>query len=278
MTLVRCACLFFACLSFAACITPSEKKSMKDDIFNVQTRLLNLERLLTDTSKEGKSNADAATKRIASTQSELEHINQELRQLHGDVDALRVGVTTGQMPGTDPNQQTNSIAGQVAKLGERLDAIEQAQEELLQAIRKAGIKKADKKKDSRNPAASIAELQQAFDEKRYKQVVDDGQRLIKDGNAADREEARFLVAESYFKQGKMREAALKFGDFLDNKPANKKNVPAAKMHMGDAFRQLGDPQTARVYYEELVKEFPGTAEADSAKARLAETASANSKG
>ena len=106
MRFARCLAFFCLCLNLTACITPSEKKQMKDDLFNVQTRVLNLERLLTDTSKEGKSNAEAAVRRIASTQAELERMSRELQQVHGDIDALKVGVSTGEMPGLDPGPAT----------------------------------------------------------------------------------------------------------------------------------------------------------------------------
>lgn len=129
----------------SGCITASEKKGMKEDIFNVQTRLLNLERLLADTSKDAKNNGESATRRIASTQSEIERLSHEMAQVHGEIDALRVGVTTGQMPGVDPATQEHSVAATLAKFGERLDTIEAAQQEIIEAIKKAGGKSVKKK-------------------------------------------------------------------------------------------------------------------------------------
>lgn len=270
----------------SACITPSEKKQMKDDLFNAQTRLLNLERLLADNSKEGKSNSEAAIKRIAGTQAELERIGTELQKLHGDIDELRVGVTSGQLPGVDPAQQENSVAAQLAKISERMTAVEQAQEELLDAIHKAGVKGSKKKDQNRDAggaekggksASNAQELQRAFDDKYFKQVTEDGERLLKENGTKDKETVRFLVAESYFKQGKFREAALNYGEFLEKKPP-KKLVATAKMHIADAFKKLGDTSTANVYYEELIKEFPNSSEAEHAKERLAGGKSAASKG
>jgi TolA-binding protein len=42
------------------------------------------------------------------------------------------------------------------------------------------------------------------------------------------------------------------------------------MRLGDCFRNLGDAGTAKIYYEELIKEFPNSNEASKAKERLAE--------
>jgi TolA-binding protein len=65
----------------------------------------------------------------------------------------------------------------------------------------------------------------------------------------------------------MREAALKFNEFLESKPG-KKYLATAKMRIGDCFRHLGDGATAKVYYEELIKEFPDSDEATKAKEGL----------
>jgi TolA-binding protein len=42
------------------------------------------------------------------------------------------------------------------------------------------------------------------------------------------------------------------------------------MRLGDCFRHLGDNETAKLYYEELIRDFPNTDEAAKAKERLAE--------
>jgi TolA-binding protein len=241
---------------------------MQGDIFNLQTRLLTLERELADTSKETKGTADSATKRIASTRAEIERLSSELQRVRGDMDAVRVGVVTGRMPGTDPAQE-GTVAATLTKLEERLASLEQTQEEILEAISKAGVKKNTKKPASRKPAASLTELQESFEAKKYKMVTEDAPRFIKEGEAKEKTQARYLLAESYFKLGDMRIAALKYNEFLESNPP-KNYLPLVKMRLGDCFRNLGDAGTAKIYYEELIKEFPNSNEASKAKERLAE--------
>jgi TolA-binding protein len=67
----------------------------------------------------------------------------------------------------------------------------------------------------------------------------------------------------------MRIAALKYNEFLESNPP-KNYLPLVKMRLGDCFRNLGDAGTAKIYYEELIKEFPNSNEASKAKERLAE--------
>lgn len=78
------------------------------------------------------------------------------------------------------------------------------------------------------------------------------------------------MAESQFRVGNIQEAALKFNDFVDSKPAS--HLAEAKMRLGDCFRHLGDNATAKVYYDEVTKQFPGSPEATKAGERLGELA------
>jgi TolA-binding protein len=41
------------------------------------------------------------------------------------------------------------------------------------------------------------------------------------------------------------------------------------MRIGDCFKNLGDDTTARLYYEELIKEYPKSEEASKARESLA---------
>ena len=261
-----CIAAFVAWMS--GCVTQKEKKDMQGHIFNLQTRLMTLERELADTSKESKGTADSATKRLASTRAEIERLSAEIQKIRGEIDAVRIGVVTGQMPGTD-SKQDGSVAATLVRVDERLLALEQTQNEILEAISKAGVKKNPKKPPARKAAVSLTDLQSAYEAKKYKIVTEDAPRLIKDGDAEGRSQARYLLAESYFKLGDMRIAALKYNEFLESKPP-KSFVPLVKMRLGDCFRNLGDAGTAKIYYEELILEFPNSTEASKAKERLAE--------
>ena len=265
---LSCFGLMSLCLGISSCITPSEKRVMKDDIYSVQMRLLNLERLLADTSKDAKNSGESATKRIASTQAELERMSRELQVVHGEIDALKVGVTTGQLPGADASTQEHSVARNLTKLTERIGAVESAQEDLIEALKKAGVK-GGKKKDPRKTATDVAELQKAFDEKHFKQVLEEGSKLPKPASGDEQEQLQFLLAESQFRLGNIKDAALKFNDFVDSKPSPK-YLGTAKLRLGDCFRHLGDVATSNVFYEELIKEFPSSDEAAKARERLAE--------
>ncbi len=243
------------------CFTPSEKKQMRKDMFDMQTRLLQLEGQLNGDKKA----VGESTKRLASTNSQLDKINLDLQRIRGELDTLRVGVVTGQLPGTEGIQE-GSIAANVADMSTRVEALESSMEEILSAIQKAGIKK---KTSKRKSVSGIKSLQAAFDKKQFKYVAEDAPGVLKNTKSSDKDDVLFLYAESLYKLGKLRDAALKYNDLLDSKP-EKKYMAKAKLRMGDCFRHLGDKVTAKLYYEELISEFPDAEEAGTAKDRLSD--------
>lgn len=249
---------------FVGCITPGEKKVMKSDIFSLQTRLLQVEQATEVRSKEAQETGKSANQRIASTYSDIEKMKKDMREVRGTLDALRMGVITGQMPGAAAAE--GSVATTLTQLADRLDAIEETQKEIVASVKKAGLKTVKK---SRKPAGSVSALQKQFDSKKYKDVIDDAVKLLKEASAEDRQKVGFLQAEALYKIGRMRDAALKFNDLIESSPEADR-MRHAKMRMGDCFKNLGDKETAKIYYEEVIAQYPDSDEASKSKARMAD--------
>lgn len=259
----------------SGCLTPAKERQLNDDIFNLQTRLLQLENKQSSSDKTIQSRDESANQRLASTSTTLEKLNVDIQRMRGEIDALRVGVMTGQMPGTDPEQE-GSVAKTLTELGKRLDALEESQKAILEAIEKAQGDKEESSKDKKSASKekdgdkirSYGDLKKAFESKRYQAVADEAGDILKSTKKkSQKEEIAYFHAESLFKLGKLRDAALKFNDFVDMKPSAKR-LTQAKLRMGDCFRQLGDKDTAKLYYEELVSKHPKSSEAKKAKELL----------
>jgi len=212
----------------------------------------------------------------------MERLSRELQKIRGDIDALRVGVTTGQMPGQEASSGSEkSVAQQLRELNDRLIAIETNQTEILNQIgstpkvskhedTQADKAKHDEQEHESSVATTLGQLQKNFDRKKFKSVIDDAPNVIKtSAKPKDKSQAQYLFAESLFKSGKHREAALEFNNLLDMKPS-KKLLLTSKLRMGDCFRALNDSATARLYYEELADKHAKTPEGEKAKERLRE--------
>jgi len=302
-------------MSVSGCFTPAKERQLKDEIFNLQTRVMQLESALMD---ENTPAGEAAKRRLASTAMDIEKISSEMNQIKGELEALKIGVTTGFMPGVE-GDQTNSVGGKVRTLSERMAALEATQGEVIASLEKQGVrlkapekygeKSSEKSGEKSGPTAArssdkagehtqeknadhetvtagdetkpaetprksdktlttLKNFRDAYGKRQFKRVAEDAPAALKaTTKAKDREEIAFLFAESLYKMGQMREAALQFNEFIDSKPTAK-YLPQARLRMGDAFRNLGDPATAKLYYQELITKHPKSPEANKAKDRL----------
>ncbi len=242
-----------------SCFTPAKERQINEEIFTVQTRLLALEGNVNDASKNG-------TQKIASTSTEIERLSQELKKVQGDLDSLKIGVQTGHLPGVP--ETPDSMGSKIDSLGKRVEAMEAKLDEFLQAFEKSGImKKSDKKGASDKGSSNLKELQIAFDHKKYSAVIADAFKVIKSTKGIEKEHAAYLQAESLYRAGRVKEAAVNYDEFLKSKP-HKKYLPFAKLRLGDSFKSMGDKDVAKIYYKELIKDFPDSAEAKKAKGQL----------
>jgi len=239
---------------FAGCFTPNKERQIKNDIYGLQTRVLQLE---TGNTPKQKASDTNSKKSVGSIQNEIERLTLEVQRLKGEVDALKIGVARGQMPGAEEDE--NSVAGRLNKISERLDVLEGA----------TAAVKAESVEEKKSPRIrSLKSLRVAFNSKKYLHVVDNGGEVYKrqKSNRA-KEETLFLWAESLYKLGRMRDAALKFNEFSE-KHGKSKRMAEVKLRMGDCFRNLQDTATAKLYYQEVTDVYPKSAQAKKAKEQL----------
>lgn len=311
--MVKAAAMMISLGAVPACFTPAKERQLRDEIFSLQTRVMQLESALMD---ENTPAGEAARRRLASTATDIEKLNSEIGKLKGEVDAVRIGASTGFMPGIE-GDQANTVGGKLRDLSERMATIEATQGEVVSSLERQGVDikgaKASRGNVARGtdkslekapprdeePAASerdnvksepvrdsktkeeakktdgkglltVKQFRDAFGKRQFKRIIEDGPAAIKSAaKPKEKEEITWLLAESHYKLGQMREAALQFNEFIDSKPAAK-YLPQARLRMGDAFRNLGDPATARIYYQELITKHPKSPEASKAKDRLKE--------
>lgn len=248
---------------FIGCVTPSEKRQIKDDIARLQVQYTKMQNEVTSQTTDIKSSTN---KRTASTNTRIERMHSELQRVKGEIDTVRRGVITGHLPGHREDDGP-SIANKIALIIERLDRIEKSQSELFDIIEKAG-KKSKKKKIDRPRLTSLKSIRTAFTEKRYMHIKQDAPKVLKKlrKGGSSRKEAQFLFAESLYKIGDIKAAALEFDAYLKSKPKN--HLAHANLRLGDCFRHLGDSSTAKLYYDELVSQHGASKEAEIAKERL----------
>lgn len=82
--------------------------------------------------------------------------------------------------------------------------------------------------------------------------------------------ARFWIAESYYKDEDYEEAILTYEEIFKKNPESEK-IPGAMLKQGLAFYALKDAKTGKLILERLIERFPDSEETKSAKKKLKES-------
>jgi TolA-binding protein len=77
------------------------------------------------------------------------------------------------------------------------------------------------------------------------------------------------MGESLYRQGEYDLAILDYQKVISNHPKDS-HTPAALLKQGMSFEKLTDNETAKIIYRKLIKDHPGTPEAEKARARQAD--------
>lgn len=251
--------------SIVSCMSQQDGDELRTGLFKAQKRLLEIEHQMDRSGKASKSETTLAKKSLASSSLRLNKLEQTLRSMEGELDTLRVGVETGTLPDQKPD--SDSIGKKIRSLQERVDKIEKNQLEMLNLLEKNSSSNNKKKKNSRKPVASYKGLSKVFSDKKYRHVVEDAPNLIKKSKGARKNTMKYYYAESLYKLGRLKDAALAFNE-ISKLQQSKTLHPKIQMRMGDCFRHLGDYKAALIYYQELVNSYPKSEEAEWANEQI----------
>ena len=130
-------------ISLTSCIPFRTEKNLRDDIFKMQTRLLDLERQLNKENAGVSQQANRATKGVASMSSSIGSLEREIQKLNGEVDIFKYALEKGEMPGA--MQSEDSLFSRITNIEERLAQVEDTQKDVLTMIDKLNKGKKQKK-------------------------------------------------------------------------------------------------------------------------------------
>ena len=171
------------------------------------------------------------------------------------------------MPG-QPDDDGPSMAKKLVAIIERLEVVEENQRNIMKLQEKSSKLTKKPKASKRKQAKTVDALKKAFADKRYRHVKEDAPSVIKKykKGTTNRKDSQYMYAESLYKLGDIKNAALEFDEYLKSKP--KKKIAHANLRLGDCFRHLGEPATAKIYYDEIVSSYRNSEEAKLAEKRL----------
>ncbi len=247
-----------------SCITPMQKREMSDDIHTLKEHVATLQAALNEGRTHTQASGEVQQRNLASISADNERLNQEIKRMKGEIDTLRVGVSMGQLPGQEIPPD-GSIAAKLADVQARLDAMDSRITD-LQTASASPSKSSNKRKES-SVNADTDSIRKAFERKHYNEVIEDAPAVLKKLKGKDREAVLSHYGESLMKTNRNKEAALQFNEILESKP-NDKISAYAKLKLADCFKAMGDKETSKLFYEEILSKYPESPEAAKAKKAL----------
>jgi tol-pal system protein YbgF len=190
-------------------------------------------------------------------------IGVQLHKVVQDMSELRGLVETYQ-------HRIDELDGSVKQLGE---AVDKRLTELqgADAVKAAEAKKkAEALQKPTDPKAFLALAQERLEAKELPVArslfAEFLKKWPKDANAP---QAHFGLGETYYGEEKWREALFEYGKVIQDHP-KAPSAPDAYLRSSESFKKLGLGAESRLALEELVKSYPKSDAAKTAKARLAE--------
>ena len=244
----------------------STSKTVSDLMIQFQS-LASEFRVLTGRFEESRYNTE---KYSAGMKEEKEKLAAQLKDLELSIDDLKKRIMlTEKAPPASINEETKEADEKGAEEGKLVTGKEKVQE--------------TEKKTEGNKAPK----------QDVKDVYLAGYQAFKDGKTADArskltsvvkdypdneysDNARFWIAESYYKEGNHEDAILAYEELMKKNPKSDK-VPGAMLKQGLSFYALKDNRTGRIILEKLIEQFPNSEQAQTAKKKIGKPAPSKKK-
>lgn len=189
------------------------------------------------------------------------------------VDELKSEITrlNGRLEDMERAQRdAKATGGEAKKLEMRVQELEKAQLEMLQAIK---VMQTEQEEATVDPAQFFydgrARLQQGEHESALKSLT---RYLSAKGKKSHAEEATFLRGETYYAMKDYKRAIVDYSKFTDEF-GKSVLTPKALFKIALSFEAMGASSDAKPFYQDLIEKFPKSPEAKEAAKRIAKSSS-----
>lgn len=186
----------------------------------------------------------------------IDEIKGEMTRLQGRVEDIE------RSQRQESGQHAKAQKEQIQTLENRIQELEQAQIQMLEAI---------KKLQSTAPVADQPDVfnkgKNEFKANKFDDAAETLTDYLKTPKGKHVEEATFLRAESYYALKQYKKAILDYSKFPEKFTTSRK-LPTALFKIGQSFEALGMKEDAKGFYQELLDKFPKSPEATKAKKKV----------
>ncbi|MFO7883648.1 MAG: tol-pal system protein YbgF [Desulfobacteraceae bacterium] len=271
---------FFLCviLQLTGCITPNDFTALENRVTSLEMdHARQLERRkasqknaaaeLAQIENECKTSQETLSEKYADLKSEMDKLKADIRFLSGKIEE-----SEHELAGYN-----QSVYDEGKKKLERIDKIVSKNYQRIKQLESyMGFEPSDDFPMDRGESTKEVESEESV-YKHAKSLLDDDKTesarrefekflsLFPDSDKVDN--AKFWIAESYYRDKWYEKAILEYQAVIENYPQGNK-VAASLLKQGYAFDNLGETANARLILKELVKKFPESNEAKIARKKL----------
>jgi len=203
---------------------------------------------------------------------DIADIRENIRQVKGQLDALRKDLAATASRTGHKDDEYKEVRDKLADVAFKVNFIENflgiGKREEFPEVSEKGEKSRDVLKGKSDKESVYAAAFELFKEGKYEKSREMFQNYLKqypDTEYSDN--AQFWIAECYYYEKKYENAILEYDKVSTNYPDGVK-VPLALLKQGITLLKLGDKVTAKLVLERVIKDYPNTNQARTAKATL----------
>ena len=248
-----------------SCATSSDLKNVRTEVNrDVEDKIAALDIRMRMMQEEQKQAIETMRKGQANTSADMSELREQIQQLRGHVEAMQKG--------SFPDARGDST------YHKRLEQLEQKInfiENFLEISKKdsysgmdGSVLPQDTSSDKQSKASQYAAAYQLYKKGNYTKAREAFQSFLAaypTGEYSDN--AQFWIGECYFNERQYEKAILEY-DNVTKKFPNSNKVPHALLKQGFSFLSLGDKASARLLLQQVIKDYPNTSQAKTARAKL----------
>lgn len=186
----------------------------------------------------------------------LEELKSEILRLTGKVDELERNHQSA-------SKKEDLGKDDLKKLETRMAELEQAQAQLIEAVKKLQVTAAP----PADPDLLYQKGRTEFLNQQWDPAIESLTQYLKTPQPKHEEDALFLRGSAYFKKPDYKKAIVDYSRFPE-KFNQSSRMPVALLRIAESFELMGMKDDALTFYQELAEKFPKTAEGKKAKLKL----------
>jgi len=259
-------CAFF----IAGCATSDDVGKVQWDINDIRSEISAL-KAKTESIKAGLPAEDAMAgieESQKTTAKSVADMFMKTQELSKDIQRITGRLEEAQNSAEKSGKDSEQITSEINRIKGLLEGVEKrvSQLEMSPVFSKAG--KEEKKRAVPEVKDAYMKAYESYKAGKTGEAREAFAAMLKDYPENEySDNARFWIAESYYKDADYEEAILAYEELFKKSPESEK-VPVSMLKQGLAFYSMKDAKTGKLILERLIERFPDSEEAKSAKKKL----------